>query len=273
MKHRNVVQTGLLTLIFVVAFFTFNKSQAKPRETRNFADFSQIRLNCSADIFLTQATELKVEVEGEADQLDYLKTKTSGNTLEIDIEGWNLRLNPMKVYIAIPTLEKIMLNGSGDIKTTNTIQAKSLEMALAGSGDIYVTLKAQDLKVSVNGSGDIHASGVNNSCDIKINGSGDVILNDIFVGLFGARIYGSGDLRVNGSANKIDIQQSASGDVYLTGLPAKEAAIRISGSGNVSAAVSDKLEVNINGSGDVKVKGNPQYKNVDIKGSGRVSYE
>lgn len=273
MKNQSFLKPGLLILIsfFTVLGLQANIQQAK--ELRQTGDFSQIKLSCSADVYITQASSVKVEVEGNPEQLKHLKTINSDGVLEITIEALNLNFDPIKVYVSVVELNKIILNASGDIRSTNTLNSSSFEVRQSGSGDIDLALKTRDLKVSINGSGDVKVSGANNSCEVSINGSGDVNLADIFVATFKAKIMGSGNLEVSGSTAKLEISQSASGDVDLFGMPAEESIIKISGSGNVYVSVSKQLDVKINGSGDVRVKGKPQYKNVDVNGSGRVSYE
>lgn len=88
---------------------------------------------------------------------------------------------------------------------------------------------------------------------IKIIGSGDVVLNSNINTLNQLHIIGSGDVVANANSNfkNIDINISGSGDVRLKGT-ANNATITVSGSGDIdlTGLKSQFVDCKINGSGD-----------------------
>ena len=157
-----------------------------------------------------------------------------GNELKIDTkDGYRLRPNKgIKIYISSPNFSKVRLSGSGDIISQNRITGKDkIELAVSGSGNIKVDLDAPAVDAEMSGSGNINLSGMAKHFEGKLSGSGNISAMD---------------------------------------LKTEETEIRISGSGNADVFASEKLNVKVTGSGDVRYKGGAQQVSSNITGSGSV---
>jgi hypothetical protein len=146
----------------------------------------------------------------------------------------------------LPYLETNVVNGvlyagykdDADVSNDNT--------------EVYVTLPALDY-VQTNGSGDMKISG-------EITGSDHLK----------ASTNGSANISVEqGSAYEFEGEISGNGNIAAMGFQSKEAHVKISGDGNIEISVSDKLDVIINGSGNVYYRGNPVIT-TNISGNGQV---
>jgi len=84
------------------------------------------------------------------------------------------------------------------------------------------------------------------------------------------KISGSGDIKVNGFAKKFNLQLEGAGDVNASNLQAETAKINISGSGDCRVYATDKLYIQISGSGDVQFRGRPHEIKKKITGSGEI---
>ena len=86
-------------------------------------------------------------------------------------------------------------------------------------------------------------------------------------------IKGSADIYTekNLETKVLEVDVYGSGDVEVPNLKAEKAVININGSGDVSAYVTEDVDVSITGSGDVIIKGNPKKIKQKINGSGRVN--
>jgi hypothetical protein len=239
-------------------------------EERSTGDFNQIQLNASADVFITQGNENQIVVKADENLLEVIKTDISGNALKIDVKG-NIRgYTALEVHVTIKNLQKVLVNGSGDVQSRNKLQVKDFEVSVNGSGDIDLDLDAVDVRTSINGSGDVNLSGVNGNFTLKIAGSGDFAGNDFNLNNCSISVFGSGDVKISGNAKFVEIDQSASGDTNLFNLQAQDISARINGSGDVIVTVSKSLKGSLNGSGDLTYKGNPNMVDVSAKGSGGV---
>ena len=131
-------------------------------------------------------------------------------------------------------LKQVDIKGSADISTEKNLETKALNVSIYGSGDARLAVNVSSLALEV---------------------------------------VGSGDIRVSGRAKNLSIDISGSGDVEVPKLKAEKAVIKVNGSGDVSAYVTEDLDVSITGSGDVTVKGNPKRVKHKINGSGKSKLE
>jgi len=198
-------------------------------------NFTGIELGFNGDVIITQGASQKVRVEGQQNIIDLINTDISKGTWKIDfVKNVNNHKN-LTIYITIPTLTKIGVSGSGNIKTTNSFDnLGDLGVFVSGSGNLKLDVSAKSIKSRISGSGNITLKGNSNSQEIKISGSGDVNAYDMKVEEAVVHISGSGECELNVSKS-LEVRISGSGDVYYKGDP------------NVKAKVS--------GSGDVKKKG------------------
>ena len=200
-------------------------------EYRDVTNFTAIDLDISADVFLTHDTGYSVKIEAQRNILDIIKAKVSGKTLEIDFEAnCVINVENINIYISMPELSEVKLDGSGTVKGTNKFNVQDLKLFVDGSGDIIL----------------------------------DIIANSIY-----SDIDGSGQIKLSGSTKKHKVRIEGTGDLKAYDLVAYESNIRLDGSGDCKVTVHDELDIVISGSGDVYYKGSPNIK-TRVKGSGRV---
>jgi hypothetical protein len=196
-------------------------------------DFSDVTINCSADLILTQSEDASptVIVETEENIQELLKLKVVNNELVIDMEGCIFNSNGVTVYVSLPHISGLTINGSGDMSTDGEFkQTENIDLSVEGSGDMKLQLDATKINATIDGSG-----------DIKLTGKADHLM---------ASIDGSGDIKAYKCKSK-------------------ETTAKIDGSGDIEVTVKKNLKVSINGSGDVKYKGSPKVES-SIDGSGDV---
>jgi len=272
-KTRSILfmLTVLVPLFSMAQFGMGTRGNGKVvTEERGSGNFTQIQLNGSAEVFLTQGNENSVTVKADENLIGLLNTEIYGDVLKIEIKGNISRYTAMEVHVTVSNLRKISVNGSGDFKSKNTLKAQDFEITINGSGDVDLDLDARNLAAGVNGSGDVTVSGVRGNLSIRIAGSGDfegkrLDLEDCII-----KVFGSGDVALSGRAAKVEIEQSASGDINLFNLEAEEVTARGNGSGDMLVHVTKSLKGTLNGSGDISYKGNPTFSDVVVRGSGRV---
>ena len=132
---------------------------------------------------------------------------------------------------------------------------------------------ATHLRVDVSGSGEVSIAGARGqSVDVDVSGSGDVDVSKVDVEDAGANISGSGSVRFGGAAARVEADISGSGEVYARRLDAQRAVVRVSGSGEVEVTAKESVKINISGSGDVSVWGDPEDRDRSVSGSGEIHY-
>ena len=115
--------------------------------------FNEIKLLGSANISYHQDTRSHVEIHGSDNIIPLVETYVDGNTLMIkfkkNVSIWKGKL---EIKVFAPELNKLSINGSGNIKLINGIQtSKYIEFHINCSGNIQGEgLNCRRMAVSIN---------------------------------------------------------------------------------------------------------------------------
>lgn len=213
--------------------------------------FSRVVVETS-DMVTIRKGDFAVSASGEADDLDRLEIRQSGDQLRIKRKPgrWWSRGKPLAISISLPVLTDVGQSGSGKV-AADVASGKSVSIGISGSGALAVDqVAAEALRVSISGSGNVAAASVK-------------------AGTVAASISGSGNVALAGSCRQIDVRVSGSGDVDAARLACTDAIVAISGSGDVGLRASGNARIGISGSGDVTIAGGARCT-TRASGSGTV---
>lgn len=181
--------------------------------------FKGVTLAGPDNIVFTAGDDFSVRAEGDADVIEQLRYKISGDEIKLgrDTDGisWG-DSDQATIYISAPALQSAKLAGSGslDIDKMNSDAAK---LAIAGSGDIRVaSLKTAALTSKIAGSGSVTLAGTAESVDVSIAGSGDIRGKNLKADKVSISVAGSGDVELS-SDGSVDAKVMGSGDVRIHG--------------------------------------------------------
>ena len=142
--------------------------------------FNEIKLVGSANISYWQDTCSHVEIHGSDNIIPLIETYVEGSTFIIkfkkNVTIWKGKL---EIKVFAPELNKLSVNGSGNIRLINGIQtSKDIEFHINGSGNIQGEgFNCQKMAVSINGSGDVRLQQIESQeCQASISGSGNICL-------------------------------------------------------------------------------------------------
>lgn len=231
---KSVIILFILTLSIGSVYAQRVKGNGKTiNKTRNVGSFDGIGVAGSFDVYLVSGDEGKLEISVEENLEPYLITEVSNGNLKIKWKkGTNIRTtSKTTVTVHFKTIEKLAMAGSGDIVGKDKIKGSSLEVAVAGSGDIDVEMEVGRVESAISGSGDIKLAGKSSDFEAAVSGSGDV-------------------------------------DAY--DLVTDHADLKISGSGSIGANVQKEIVARISGSGNIKYKGQPRIEDTKVSGSGSI---
>lgn len=213
---------------------TGNKEMSK--QTRNVGNYDRVAVTGMMDVQLVAGKEGRIEVEAESNLMEYIETEVSGDQLKISVKkGVNLQPSnnyPIKLIVPFEDLDGLSLTGSGHIRNSDVISARSFKLSVTGSGNMNLDLRTEELEGAITGSGDVKLKGTTGSFRCKVTGSGDFLAYDL-------------------KADAVDAS--------------------VSGSGDIEISVQNELSARVTGSGDIKYRGNPDKQNFKTSGSGSVS--
>jgi hypothetical protein len=268
MRSLLKVGLGLLLLAFVLIglFYSMLRAQGTTRqsnpegrmvasETRSVAaNITTIHLGGPIDMTLRQGAVPSLTVRGEQRLLGNVETVSEGSNLHIETKGMLLHhKQPLQVVLVLPALDSLRVQGSGD-STVNGFSGDKLELQLHGSGNVKFNGRYREVEAGLQGSGDLELNG-GNSEKVDVN------------------VVGSGSMTVVGAARQFKVAQMGSGDLDAEHLSADQVTIDLMGSGSAIIQARKSASVNLRGSGDIRVHGNPDERKITRNGSGEVSFE
>ena len=203
-------------------------------QEKQLSAYDRIEVLGSYNVIFTDGEVGKIKIKAPDNILPFIQTEVSDGLLKIGTGKNRHRVKqPIIIYVPVDSrLKQVDIKGSADIYSEKNLETKALNVGIYGSGDVRLQVEASSLALKIDGSGDIRVGGKTDNLSININGSGDV---------------------------------------EVPNLKAEKAAISISGAGDVSAYVTEDVDISIAGSGDVIIKGNPKKIKQKINGSGRVN--
>lgn len=183
-------------------------------EDRQVDAFTKLIVHADADVQIVQGPQQLLRITGYGNLVNIYSSRVIGGELELGFENnYNIRKNNIKVYIEVPDIRKVSLNGSGNIQVSGFNNGIALGVAINGSGRVELSNNHfNDLYCTINGSGDILATTTTTSeVDATINGSGFMEVN--CGKKLKVSIHGSGTVDYYGNPPLTDISINGSGKV------------------------------------------------------------
>jgi hypothetical protein len=266
---RALLKTGfaLLLLAFVLIGVSYSMLRAQvasgalapgsrlvASETRPLDRIpATVEVNGPFNLVLRQGPAPALEVRGEQRVLANVDTSIDGDTLRIAPRGILLRhRQPIEVRVTLPALNALHVNGSGQHMVSG-FAGERLQLSMDGTGNMRFNGRYRIVQAGVHGSGELELTAGN--CEAVA-----------------AELAGSGDLTLVGAAQSLHAEVQGSGQLDARHLRAEVVTLSQQGSGRSSVYARQQVGVELTGSGDVQVFGNPDRRTVSRNGSGRVEF-
>lgn len=266
---RALIKVGvsLLLLSFVLIAFAYgmlrthgqtNPTSAAGRalgsESRTVAPgVTSVELSGPIDLTLIQGDKPSLKVRGEQRLLANVATELDGNVLHIGTKGMLFHhRRPLQVELVLPSLNALEVRGTGD-SIVDGFSGERLTVQLFGSGNVKFNGRFKQVAAGVHGSGDLSLN----------TGNSDAVALEM---------VGSGQIKTSGSCKTLNADLNGSGDLDAQHMASDQVTVNLKGSGTTNVFARRSAELTLRGSGDIKVYGNPDTRNVSRTGSGEVSW-
>lgn len=190
-------------------------------ETRIISGFDSIWVEDNLNVFITQYPAFEVKVEAGKNIVPLITTEVIKGTLIIKNNNrcnWTRSYDkPFNVYIRMPIIYYITSNGTGDIKSLNTITTANFGVQTINAGNIELTVNCSKILSHIFGAGDLtlHGTTVDHYCDI--GGTSFLNCKDLQTNYTYLHTYSTGLCNV--TTNNIACRIDYIGDVYCYGSP------------------------------------------------------
>jgi hypothetical protein len=217
------------------------------------ASIATVDLSGPINLTLRQGPAASLDVRGEQRLLANVDTEVEGGTLHIGPRGILLRhRQPIEVTLVLPALEHLNISGSGQ-STVSGFSGERIDLNVDGSAGLRFNGRYREIDAGLRGSGEVELTGGN--CE-RVS----------------ADVKGTGRMTLVGASRELRAEITGSGELDARHLRAENASLTHNGSGSSAAYASKRVQVEMTGSGDVTVYGNPDRREVSRNGSGSVSF-
>lgn len=153
---KNLLVLLIVSVCFVSCESISGNGNVKDQK-RDLSKISAIKTSGSIDIEISNGDNYSLTVQNDENLIPYMITEVNNGELNIHYKnGYSIMNDHAKVIVTVPSIDKIITAGSGDITSSGNIKSDNgLELNTSGSGDIKVNVNAPSVKVSGAGSGDI----------------------------------------------------------------------------------------------------------------------
>ncbi len=184
---KQILFISLLSLVILSSsckrynFPPINGKGSVTTESRTVSDFTAIDFQTEGTVYVSNGTEFSVSIEAQQNIIDDMKTEVSGSKLKIYNRHILKNHEPIKIYITMPSLERMEVSGSGSAIVQSKFEAGTMDISLSGSGEIEFadSLIASEVNADISGSGDIKLNCWTDSFNGKISGSGSITANGV----------------------------------------------------------------------------------------------
>jgi hypothetical protein len=220
-------------------FFDFLKSTGKNLtiEREVSENFTKVKLENNIDLVLTQGPSYKITLEGGENLLPGIDTEIKDSMLTIRNNNkfnW-VRSYDKKIiaYVTAPYFLQLGYEGTGTITNNDTLREDSLFInAYGGSGYITLCIKTRISHMAIN--------------------------------------YGSADINISGTSDNNFIYAGSFGPFHCLDLVTKNTYMTNKGTNDCYINVTNHLEYDIKGLGNIYYSGNPLNISGSSSGEGRL---
>jgi len=210
---KTAIAAGLIAIAV-----PFSGAMADVSEDRDLDAFTKVEFDGMMEVVIVAGEDQSFSITANKQKyVDSIKTRVRNGVLRVDMDLENegffsfLRNVEVKIYITVPTIEGVEMDGLGDLDIRN-VDSDNFKLSLDGMGTVDIEGRCKTATLELDGMGDLNARHF--KCErvrISIDGMGD------------AEVYAS---------EYVDVSLDGFGDVDVYGDPA-ESRVNEDGMGSV----------------------------------------
>jgi len=278
-----------LLLFVLLAFTTTFAFTQNIKKEFTISDFNGIDASGVFKIELIKSNDHGVTVEASQEMMQFVIVKVVRGKLVLGLEPdipRKLRNNqkPIIATVRMNALNSLEMSGVVSLHTTSSftpdrffaelsgvtsveglsIDSKEAGIVLSGASSISLEGKIMDAKYELSGACKAFLGHTSEKLLMEASGASNIELsgNIQFVGL---SFSGAVNCGFNGSGCKeLKLEMSGASNFKSLDNPINEASVKLSGVSNASVYVTGSLTAEASGGSNIKYKGNPEIKSLDI---------
>ncbi|MEJ8847794.1 head GIN domain-containing protein [Variovorax rhizosphaerae] len=201
---------------------TFSGQAQAETESRNVADFDEVVFSVAGEVRIEQGGRESLSIEAEPKVLRKITTEVRDRRLVIGLSQGKVETDqPIRMKLAVRNLKSFESRTTGEIGI-GALRGDTLALVLAGGGSIRLDRleTARSLDVRIAGAGEVTVGGGKVTAQkLSITGSGTYVAPKLASESADITISGNGEVQLAASA-RLDVRISGIGNVRYHGNPA-----------------------------------------------------
>jgi hypothetical protein len=168
------------------------------KERRAIQECAGVLIKSTCDVILAQGDEQSIVVEADDNIIDEVFTRKENGILAVGLNDGEYSRIKVKVYVTLRSVQKLVIDGAGNISATEPFYSDNLMVVINGAGNIMINGDGNYLNCTVNGAGNIQADQyASKKVDAIVNGAGNCFVNA--TNELTASVYGVGSIYYYGN--------------------------------------------------------------------------
>jgi hypothetical protein len=180
--------------------------------------FTKIKATEGIDVYITQSGTASIEVEADENVISLIATDINNGVLTIHAKENIGRVKAKKVYVSIPSIDKIVATSGADVYGTDVLVADNIEVKSTSGADIKIEVRADFVSCSTSSGADIKISGTADSLEASASSGSDIEAKNLQVKTCNASVSSGADITLY-ATDKLVANSSSGGDIHYYGNP------------------------------------------------------
>jgi hypothetical protein len=277
--RKILIALALISTLFIsgCSSMQFTKNIKQTRDVENFENINIT--GGGATIYISSGNVDSVTVQNKEYAMNDITTEVKDGILELPYDSSVVIIVPIKprvtYYITAKNLKSINCNVDNKIILKDFKQEELNINATDGYFEFYNSQIKNINIIAKSDSNDFKIDIPNNNSmenlNLTLTGHIDTQITNLYTKNVKILKEDTGNLRIkNGEADKLNLDIKNKGKVEAKNLEVSTATVLKSNEDNASLFVKDKLTLNMSGSGDIVVYGNPEMNLVSKTDSGEL---
>ncbi len=191
-------------------------------------EFTRVSASEGLMVYVTQADDFKIEVEGDDNIIDLIRTDIKNGKLRIHAEK-NIGRATKNIFVSLPKITELRASSGSHLETKNTVNSNELAVDGSSGAVLEVDLIAQELEIDASSGANLDINGQADNANVDVSSGGNINAKDLETKTCSADASSGGNIKIQVSESLM-ADASSGGNISYSGEPTVEQKKSVSGS-------------------------------------------
>ena len=198
-------------------------------DTRAISDeFTRVSASEGLIVYVTQADDFAIEVEGDDNIIDLIRTDIKNGKLRIHAEE-NIGNATKNIYVSLPKITELHASSGSHLETKNAVKSNELTIDGSSGAILEVDVVAQELDIDASSGANLDVAGTADNANVDVSSGGNINAKDLETKTCTAEASSGGNVKIQVSKSLM-ADASSGGNISYSGDPNVEKKKSLSGS-------------------------------------------